>query len=100
MKQKILKAFLIAKRIVATFADNYGMTDFRSRICTFEDEQEQPFAEILLVFRDKFVKQIQIQENGLTYTKNVDNETEVIDDINDVVNEIGNKAFSLVWLGD
>lgn len=100
MKQKIVKAFLIAKRIVTTFADNYGMTDFRSRICTFEDDQEQPFAEILLVFKDKVLKQTQIQEGGLTWTKNVDSEAEAIDDVYNVATEISNKAAHLVWLGE
>lgn len=100
MKQKIKNAFETAKRIVCAVADDYGMTDFRSRIVTLEDEHEQPFAEMLVVFKNKALKQVQIQENGKTWTRNVESEEEAVNDIYGIITEIGSIAKNLVWLGE
>lgn len=91
----------MAKQIISAFVDNYGCDAFRSRIVTVEDASENPFAEILCVFKNKVIKQVQIQEDGLTYTKDVKDENEAIEDICAVVRELGKHGeISFVWLGD
>ena len=100
-KGKIQKALNMAKQIVSAFVDNYGCDDFRSRVVTFEDSDGVPFAEVLCVFKGIILKQVQIQENGLTYTKDVKDENEAIEDICAVVTELGKHGeINLVWLGE
>lgn len=102
MKQKILKAFLIAKRIASAFSENYGYETFRSRLATIEDMDENPIAEVLVVFSGNVVKQVQFYDKGLTYTKDIDNESEVIEDIYGVITELQENEVinEVLWLGE
>lgn len=101
MRKKIENALSMAKRIVSAVANEYGCDDFRSRIVTIEDSDEIPFAEILLTFKGKEIKTIQIQDNGQTLEKKI-REEQVVDEIHDVISALQeyNNSINLVFLGD
>ena len=100
MKRKIEKALGIAKQLVTAYADLYGCKDFRSRIITLENEDEEPYAEILLVFKGTKAVEIQIQYNGTTYSKQLDNEEQIIDEIEMAIANFERVGMNnLIWLG-
>ena len=100
MKQKIKNAFSIAKRIVSAWNEE-GYDVFRSRIVTVENMDENPIAEVLVVFSGKVLKQVQFYSDGLTYTKNIENEAEAIEDIYGVITELQKaEVTNLIWLGE
>ena len=101
VRQEIKDAYRLAKEFAAALKESEGVGEADTRIVTIYDEQDEPWAEIRVVFNDAVPAMLKVHIGGTIAQKEWKDDEWGLEQMEDVLSEIQNFIeVRLNWLGE
>lgn len=101
VRQEIKDAYRMAKELAVMLKKKKGISEASSRIVTIYDEQDEPWAEIRVVFNDAVPAMLKVHIGGTNAQKEWKDDEWGLEQMEDVLSEIQNFIpVRLNWLGE